>query len=109
MSDLEMVIFIAVMTFATFLTRLSAFLLPGRIAHHPAVLNINKTLPAAILSLLVIYSVKDSIFQSTNFKLPELMSISIVVLVHLWRRNALVSIFSGTFIFMLFKQTKFFF
>ncbi|WP_373460030.1 branched-chain amino acid transporter permease [Paenibacillus sp. V4I7] len=57
--------------------------------------------PAAALGLLVIYSMKDVSF---NHGVPELISVTIVALLHIWRRNMLLSIASGTIVYMLIEM-----
>ena len=64
-------------------------------------------LPAAIFGMLVVYCLKNvNVFSGTH-GLPELISIGAVVGIHLWRRNMLLSIFSGTSLYMILIQFVF--
>lgn len=68
---------------------------------------LGKALPAAIFSMLVVYCLKDVSILSGSHGLPELISITIVVGLHLWRRNMLLSIAAGTICYMLLIQLIF--
>ncbi len=64
-------------------------------------------LPAAIFGMLVVYCLKGVSLLSAPHGIPELIAIAAVVGIHLWRRNTLLSIFSGTVIYMLLVQLVF--
>lgn len=64
-------------------------------------------LPAAIFGMLVVYCLKGVSLASAPHGIPELIAISAVVGIHLWRRNTLLSIFSGTVIYMMLVQLVF--
>ena len=64
-------------------------------------------LPAAIFGMLVVYCLKGVTLLSAPHGLPELIAICAVVGIHLWRRNMLLSIFSGTAIYMVLIQFVF--
>ena len=64
-------------------------------------------LPAAIFGMLVVYCLKGVSLLSAPHGVPELIAIAAVVGIHLWRRNTLLSIFSGTVIYMLLVQLVF--
>ena len=64
-------------------------------------------LPAAIFGMLVVYCLKGVSLLSAPHGMPELIAIAAVVGIHLWRRNTLLSIFSGTVIYMLLVQLVF--
>ena len=102
-----LLLFIATMGTATFLTRVAPFFLPHSVAEKSSVRIANQILPPAILTLLVIYSLKDTTYRSPPHGFPELLALSAVAAVHLWRRNALMSIFVGTGLFMFLKQIVF--
>ncbi|GBK63547.1 hypothetical protein PbDSM24746_35510 [Paenibacillus macerans] len=70
-------------------------------------MNLGKVLPAAALGLLVVYSIKDVNFISGNHGAPELISMAIVAFLHFWKRNMLLSILTGTLVYMLLVQFVF--
>ena len=95
--------FVATMATATFITRA----LPFWIFHdqqHPVVLFLGRYLPPAVMALLVMYCLKGVQWTQGNHGLPELISLALVVGTHLLFKNALISIFSGTALYMLWVQ-----
>lgn len=66
-----------------------------------------KVLPAAVFGLLVIYCLKDVSFFTGSHGIPELIAIGVVVLLHLWKKQMLLSIAGGTICYMLLVQLVF--
>ena len=75
--------------------------LPGWLTH------LGKVLPHAIMGMLVIYCLRNTSIQAAPHGLPELIAAVIVVGLQAWKRNALVSILSGTVAYMLMVQLVF--
>lgn len=93
-------ILVAVMSVVTVLLRAAPFLVFRRKA--PAyVLYLGRVLPAAIIGMLVIYCLKDINLLSAPFGAPELIAGLLVVGLHAWKRNILLSILAGTVCYML--------
>jgi branched-subunit amino acid transport protein AzlD len=65
------------------------------------ILYLGKALPSAIFGMLVIYCLKDVKFTSGTYGLPELISIAVTVLIHLWKRNMMLSMAAGTACYMI--------
>jgi branched-subunit amino acid transport protein AzlD len=101
----ELLVFILVLTAATMVTRFLPFLLPARWLDNRWVRTLGAGLPAVILLLLVVYSLKDTPVTAAPWGLPEALSLGLVVGLHLWRRNALLSIAGGTALYMVLVQT----
>ncbi|SYZ34403.1 branched-chain amino acid transporter permease [Propionibacterium australiense] len=64
-------------------------------------------LPAAVVGMLVVYSLKDVSLVSDSHGVPEAIAIAVTVGLHLWRRQMLVSIAGGTIGYMLLVQFVF--
>ena len=99
-------ILIAVMAIVTMLLRFLPFIIfrkdtPEYISY------LGQVLPAALIGMLVIYCLKDTSFMEAPHGLPELISAGIVVTLQAWKRNSLLSILSGTVIYMLLVQLIF--
>lgn len=71
------------------------------------VLFLGKYLPFAVIGMLVVYCLKNASFTATPFALPELIAIAAVALIHLWKRNTLLSVAGGTVFYMLLVQFVF--
>ena len=105
---LQMLVTIAVIALATFATRVLPFLCFGSRAP-PAILStIEKNLPPMILLLLVIYCLKDVQWLAAPYGAPEMFTIGVVAGLHFWKRNAMLSIFAGTGIYMALIQLNVF-
>ena len=99
---------IALMAAATALTRFLPFLVFGRGRKPPkAIEYLGRALPPAMLSLLVVYCLKGMDFTAPPFGLSEIIACAVVAALHLWRKNALISIFGGTAVYMLLVQMVF--
>ena len=71
------------------------------------VLYMGKVLPFAIMGMLVVYCLKDVTFFSGNHGIPEAICVILVVILHKWKHNSLLSIFVGTVVYMLLVQMVF--
>jgi len=92
----------------TLLTRLFPFAIFGRKTDMPpAIAYLGRILPSAMMATLVIYCVRGISFFSGSRGLPELIAIAVVVALHLWRHNTLLSISAGTICYMFLVQTVF--
>ncbi|ANY70189.1 branched-chain amino acid transporter AzlD [Paenibacillus sp. BIHB 4019] len=108
MTLLERCITIAMVVLGTMATRFLPFLLfPAGRSTPKYVQYLGTVLPSSALGLLVIYSLKDVSLLSGNHGVPELISVAIVALLHIWRGNMLLSIAGGTIVYMLFVQLVF--
>lgn len=99
---------IACISLATILTRALPFLIfPAGKEAPKAVRKLGDTLPPALFAFLVVYCLKGLGFASAADWLPQALSIAAVVLIHLWKRQMLLSILGGTVIHMLLVQLVF--
>ena len=97
---------IIVVSIVTLLIRVTPFLLFNN--KESKIINyLGEVLPYAIMPLLVVYCLKSVDLFSSNHGLPEIISVLIVIIVHLYKRNTLVSILVGTVVYMLCVQMIF--
>ena len=102
------ILIIAVGCIVTAITRFLPFLLFRKGAKTPAIItHLGKVLPFAIMGMLVVYCMKDVSFLSAPYGIPELLGCAIVALLHIWKRNTLLSIGVGTVSYMLMVQFLF--
>ena len=108
MTVTEHIVTIGVIALGTMLTRFLPFLVfPADKPTPKFIIYLGKYLPSAIFGFLVIYCLKDVSLISGSYGLPELISIISVVLLHIWKRQMLLSIAGGTVIYMLLVQLVF--
>lgn len=86
----------------TFLFRFLPFACTRYIEGNETLHFIQLFLPASIMFLLTVYTLKEPLLASPNYGLTELVGVATVVLLHLIWRNALLSIAGGTAIYILF-------
>lgn len=99
---------ILVVALCTFLTRALPFLVfkdPDALPHK--IVYLGKVLPMAIMLCLIVYCVRNTAFLSYPYGIPEVLSIGCVVGLHVWKRNTMLSILGGTFIYMMLIQVVF--
>lgn len=102
------IITIAICVVATVITRLLPFLIFSSKKPTPKFIQyLGKALPGAIFAMLVIYCLKDVNVLSGSHGIPELIAISVTVLLHLWKKQMLLSIAGGTVVYMLLVQFAF--
>ncbi|MDY3918937.1 MAG: AzlD domain-containing protein [Candidatus Limivivens sp.] len=95
---------IAVMSAVTQLLRFLPFGLFARGTPGP-VLYLGKVLPASIMAMLVVYCLRNTRISEAPHGLPEAVAVLLVVLLHKWKHNTLLSILAGTLCYMFLVQT----
>ena len=104
-ANLHAAILVSVMALVTILLRFLPFLIFRKGRETPAYISyLGHVLPQAIIGMLVVYCLKDTSVTRAPFGLPELIASAAVVALQAWRRNSLVSILSGTVIYMALIQ-----
>lgn len=102
------IITVAMVILATMLTRFLPFLVFPEGKPTPKYIRyLGKVLPAAVFGLLIVYSLKNVSIFSGSHGIPEFLSIVLVVALHLWKRQMLLSIAGGTVCYMLLVQMVF--
>lgn len=105
-----LLIFIMVCAAATFATRVIPFIALAKQADHPLILHLGRYLPPAVMMILVIYALREfrpllnSQLNTSGSGWPMITASLIVAVLHLWRRNALLSIIGGTGAYMAMVQ-----
>lgn len=90
------------------ITRFLPFLLfPDSKPIPKVVAYLGRTLPAAMMGLLVVYCLRSVDVAAPPHGLPELIALAVVTALHLWRRSVLLSIGAGTVVYMLLVQLVF--
>ena len=99
---------IAVIALVTALIRFLPFAIFNGNRKTPAIINkLGKTLPYAIMGMLVVYCLKGVHFLSLSGWLPSLIACVVVGISYVWKRNTLISIISGTVCYMVLVQMVF--
>ncbi len=105
MTFTEQMITIGMVVLGTVLTRFLPFLICPAGKPVPSYIRyLGKALPPAVFGLLVIYCLKNVSLFTGSHGVPEFLSIAVVVGLHLWKRQMLVSIAGGTICYMVLVQ-----
>lgn len=104
----QQIITILMVILGTMITRFLPFLVfPAGKPTPKYIQYLGKVLPASVFGLLVIYCLKNVSILTGSHGIPELIAIVLVVVVHLWKRQMLLSIAGGTICYMILIQTIF--
>ena len=99
---------ILVVGITTFATRVIPFLLFPKGKEIPKTIQyLGKVLTPAVIGMLVVYCLKNMSFVKHPFGIPEVVSVLVVALLHIWKRNNLLSIGVGTVLYMVLIQCVF--
>ena len=108
MPDLHSALMIAVMALVTAGLRFLPFWIFGENRTTPPLISyLGQVLPFAIMGMLVVYCLKDISFTAAPFGIPEVIGCAVVTLLHIRKRNTLLSIGAGTLCYMLLVQFVF--
>ena len=84
------------------LTRFLPFLIFGKRKKLPAFIEyLGKVLPAAMMGLLVVYCFRDINLTDIPTLIPAIAGSLAVVVLHLVKRNTILSISAGTVVYMI--------
>lgn len=101
----QQILTIAAVVFGTMLTRFLPFLLfPAGRPTPKYIQYLGKVLPSAVFGMLVVYCLKDVSLISGSHGIPELLAVLAVTVLHLWKRQMLLSIAGGTIFYMVLLQ-----
>ena len=96
---------VAVIGAVTIAIRILPFIVFGGKRKTPEyVTYLGKVLPYAIMGMLVIYCLRNVSVVAYPFGIPEFIACAVVAVLHIWKRNTLLSIAGGTAIYMVIVQ-----
>ena len=108
MTLIQQIITVSMVVLGTLITRFLPFIaFPAGKKTPEYISYLGKVLPAAVFGLLVVYSLKDIRILSGSHGIPEAISVTFVMLLHIWKRQMLLSIAGGTVLYMLLVQFVF--
>ena len=99
---------ILLVALTTFATRVTPFLVFPKGKEIPKTIQyLGKVLTPAIIGMLVVYCLKNMKILGAPYGIPEMISVVTVAVLHIWKRNNLLSIGVGTVLYMVLIQTVF--
>lgn len=107
MTEVQSAVTIGAVVLGTMATRFLPFLVFLKGKTPPKFVQyLGKVLPCAAIGLLVVYCFKD-VASSGTYGIPEILSVLLIIVLHKWKKNTLLSIGGGTALYMLLVQTVF--
>ena len=105
MTTAQQLITIGIVVLGTMATRFLPFIIWPEDRRPPAlVTRLGRLLPAAVMGLLVVYSLRHTNLLGGDHGLYEALALLVTTLVHLRWRNMMVSIACGTLTYMALVQ-----
>lgn len=107
MTEVQSAVTIGAVVLGTMATRFLPFLVFPKGKTPPKFVQyLGKVLPCTAIGLLVVYCFKD-VASSGTYGIPEILSVLLIIVLHKWKKNTLLSIGGGTALYMLLVQTMF--
>ena len=104
----QRLITIGMVILGTVLTRFLPFLIFPADKPTPRYIQyLGRVLPSAVFGLLIVYCLRNVSLFAGGHGLPEMISVAVVIGLHTWKRQMLLSIAGGTICYMLLVQLVF--
>ena len=92
----------------TFATRVVPFLIFPKGKEIPPIIQyLGKVLTPAVIGMLVVYCLKSTSVLQAPHGIPEAIAVTVTAVLHVWKRNNLLSIGAGTILYMVLIQMVF--
>lgn len=96
---------VAIAALVTIGIRVLPFLIFDRAQEPPQwITYLGDVLPPAVMSLLVLYCIRNINLTTGNHGIPDLFCLGLTMALHAWKRNTLLSICAGTAFYMIMIQ-----
>ncbi|MBS7577039.1 MULTISPECIES: AzlD domain-containing protein [unclassified Enterococcus] len=108
LTNLQTIGIILAIAAGTMITRFLPFILFPENKETPKIVTyLGIVLPPAMMGLLVIYCLRNTNLFSNAHGLPEILAILVIILLHHYKNNVLLSIAGGTLTYMFLIQMIF--
>ncbi|WP_414048986.1 branched-chain amino acid transporter permease [Macrococcus animalis] len=98
----QQLIIIFCVALATMITRYLPFMIFKDDKPLPEIIEyMGRVLPPAVFALLVVYALKDIKWLIPSANIPAVLAITLIIVLHAWKRNMLLSISIGTIYYMI--------
>lgn len=102
------VLIILAVALTTFATRVVPFLIFPKGKDIPPIIQyLGKVLTPAVIGMLVVYCLKYTTIFEAPYGVPQAIAVTVTALLHVWKRNNLLSIGGGTVLYMVLIQMVF--
>ncbi|MPV37394.1 branched-chain amino acid transporter permease [Georgenia subflava] len=99
-SPLQILLTLLVIGAVTYALRLAPFVALRKVRDSELVDHLSRTMPLGVMAILVVYTLSTVDLTAAPHGLPEIAGVAVTAGLHLWRRNAMLSIIAGTATYM---------
>lgn len=104
----QQIIIIGCVVLGTLTTRFLPFIIFNNDKETPAYIKyLGYMLPPAVFGLLVVYALREVELTTVSGFVPEMLAVGLIVVLHYWKKNMLLSIAGGTIFYMILVQLVF--
>lgn len=104
----QQIIIIGCVVIGTLTTRFLPFIIFNNDKETPAYIKyLGYMLPPAVFGLLVVYALREVEMTTVSGFVPEMLAVGLIVVLHYWKKNMLLSIAGGTIFYMILVQMVF--
>ena len=107
MDELHSAALVAVIALVTMGLRFLPFIVFRGRETPPFIAYLGRVLPYAIMGMLVVYCLRNTSVTASPHGIPELAATALVVGLHIWKKNTLLSIIPGPVCYMVMVQMVF--
>ena len=107
MNTLHSALIIAVISAVTVILRFLPFMLFKNRKLPKSAEQLGRSLPYAVMGMLVVYCLRGAKPLTYPYALPELISCVLTAALYVWKRNSILSIIAGTVCYMLLSNAVF--
>lgn len=100
----EQILTVVTLVVATASTRFVPFLIFRGKKTPSHIQYLSQVLPAAVFGMLVVYCLRNVDVTAAPFGIPEAIGVLVTALLHVWKRQMMISILGGTLTYMLIVQ-----
>lgn len=99
----EALIAVPLLALVILATRAFPFVLFSRRNPPRAIRFVERFIPPMVMAVLVVYCLKDITWAAWPSGIREIAALALVTALHLWKKNAMLSIFGGTAFYMILR------
>ncbi|MBF0753564.1 branched-chain amino acid transporter AzlD [Jeotgalicoccus nanhaiensis] len=104
----QQIIIIGCVVLGTLTTRFLPFIIFNNDKETPSYIKyLGYMLPPAVFGLLVVYALREVELTTVSSFVPEMLAVGLIIVLHYWKKNMLLSIAGGTIFYMILVQMVF--
>ncbi|MEK4556196.1 branched-chain amino acid transporter permease [Jeotgalicoccus sp. FSL K6-3177] len=104
----QQIIIIGCVVLGTLTTRFLPFIIFNNDKETPSYIKyLGYMLPPAVFGLLVVYALREVELTTVSGFVPEMLAVGLIIVLHYWKKNMLLSIAGGTIFYMILVQMVF--